>query len=95
MSTVALLCCCSEAIVQFVRTLSSIAQEELKPVHSPRVFSLTKIVEISHFNMGRIRCTSLGLLGRLGGCAANCWAASTGLHSLVGIDVCLPTCFWH
>lgn len=45
--------------MQFVRTLSAIAQEELKPVHSPRVFSLTKIVEISHFNMTRIRSVAL------------------------------------
>ena len=45
----------SEAIVQFVKTLGAIAQEELRPVACPRVFSLTKIVEIAHFNMGRIR----------------------------------------
>ncbi|PSC72251.1 brefeldin A-inhibited guanine nucleotide-exchange 2-like [Micractinium conductrix] len=45
----------SEAIVHFVRTLSAIAAEELRPVACPRVFSLTKIVEIAHFNMGRIR----------------------------------------
>lgn len=45
----------SEAIVQFVKTLSAISAEELRPVACPRVFSLTKIVEIAHFNMGRIR----------------------------------------
>ena len=51
----------SEAIVAFVQTLSAIAAEELRPVACPRVFSLTKIVEIAHFNMGRIRY--------FGGCA--------------------------
>ena len=52
--------CCSdrldsEAIVEFVRALCTTAQEELAPVQAPRVYSLTKIVEISHFNMTRIR----------------------------------------
>lgn len=46
----------SEAIVQFVKTLGAVAAEELRPVACPRVFSLNKIVEIAHFNMGRIRC---------------------------------------
>lgn len=45
----------SEAIVLFVKTLGAISAEELRPVACPRVFSLTKIVEIAHFNMGRIR----------------------------------------
>ena len=35
----------------------------LLQVSYPRVFSLTKIVEIAHFNMGRIRCGSGALLG--------------------------------
>ena len=45
----------SEAIVEFVRALCAIAQEELDPAHAPRVYGLTKIVEIAHFNMSRIR----------------------------------------
>ena len=45
----------SEAIVEFVRALCHVAQEELRPAAAPRVYSLTKIVEISHFNMSRIR----------------------------------------
>ena len=49
----------SNAIVDFVRALSQVAQEELRPVAAPRVYSLTKIVEISHFNMSRIRCSAL------------------------------------
>lgn len=48
----------SEAIVEFVRALCAIAQEELDPAHAPRVYGLTKIVEIAHFNMSRIRCAS-------------------------------------
>jgi brefeldin A-inhibited guanine nucleotide-exchange protein len=50
----------SEAIVQFVKTLGAVAQEELRPVACPRVFSLNKIVEIAHFNMGRIRWVGVG-----------------------------------
>ena len=41
--------------MEYVRALVLIAEEELQPVNHPRVFSLTKIVEISDFNMGRIR----------------------------------------
>jgi hypothetical protein len=46
----------SDAIVSFVRCLVTISLDELRDPAAPRVFSLTKIVEISHFNMGRIRC---------------------------------------
>ncbi|KAL4543975.1 hypothetical protein Ndes2437B_g01778 [Nannochloris sp. 'desiccata'] len=45
----------SDAVVDFVATLCSVAREELLPGGPPRVFSLGKIVEIAHFNMGRIR----------------------------------------
>lgn len=41
--------------MEFVKALCTTAQEELAPVQAPRVYSLTKIVEISHFNMNRIR----------------------------------------
>lgn len=45
----------SDAIVAFVRCLVTISLDELRDPAAPRVFSLTKIVEISHVNMGRIR----------------------------------------
>ncbi|KAJ7559093.1 hypothetical protein O6H91_04G069600 [Diphasiastrum complanatum] len=45
----------SEAIVDFVKALCRVSMEELRSNSDPRVFSLTKIVEISHFNMNRIR----------------------------------------
>ena len=44
-----------QAIVIFVRALASISQDELRDARAPRVFSLSKIVEIAHYNMGRIR----------------------------------------
>ncbi|KAK3091259.1 hypothetical protein FSP39_018373 [Pinctada imbricata] len=44
-----------EAIVQFVKALCSISMDELSNENHPRMFSLTKIVEISYYNMGRIR----------------------------------------
>ena len=56
----------SEAIVEFVRALCAIAQEELDPAHAPRVYGLTKIVEISHFNMSRIRQAAPTLSARKG-----------------------------
>ncbi len=42
--------------VQFVRALTSVSYDELRDARAPRVFSLTKIVEVAHFNMTRIRC---------------------------------------
>jgi len=43
------------AIVDFVRALCQVSIEELATSPSPRMFCLTKLVEISYYNMGRIR----------------------------------------
>eukprot|EP00262_Sarcandra_glabra_P004781 TRINITY_DN1602_c0_g3_i1.p1 TRINITY_DN1602_c0_g3~~TRINITY_DN1602_c0_g3_i1.p1 ORF type:complete len:1356 (+),score=263.89 TRINITY_DN1602_c0_g3_i1:327-4070(+) len=45
----------SEAIIDFVKALCKVSMEELRYTSDPRVFSLTKIVEIAHYNMNRIR----------------------------------------
>uniref|UniRef100_A0A1D1XSQ5 Brefeldin A-inhibited guanine nucleotide-exchange protein 2 n=1 Tax=Anthurium amnicola TaxID=1678845 RepID=A0A1D1XSQ5_9ARAE len=45
----------SEAVVDFVKALCKVSMEELRSTSDPRVFSLTKIVEIAHYNMNRIR----------------------------------------
>ncbi|CAL5331454.1 unnamed protein product [Camellia sinensis] len=45
----------SEAIIDFVKALCKVSMEELRSTSDPRVFSLTKIVEIAHYNMKRIR----------------------------------------
>ncbi|GIL58910.1 hypothetical protein Vafri_13917 [Volvox africanus] len=45
----------SEAIVEFVKALTAVSRDELRDARAPRVFSLTKIVEVAHFNMTRIR----------------------------------------
>ena len=42
-----------------MRALCEVATEELRPVNAPRVYGLAKIVEISHFNMNRIRWACL------------------------------------
>lgn len=44
-----------DAIVEFVKALCAVSLEELSSVSHPRMFSLTKLVEISYYNMGRIR----------------------------------------
>lgn len=44
-----------EAIVDFVKALCKVSLEELAYPGHPRMFSLQKIVEISYYNMGRIR----------------------------------------
>uniref|UniRef100_A0A8C5PJT0 ARF guanine nucleotide exchange factor 1 n=1 Tax=Leptobrachium leishanense TaxID=445787 RepID=A0A8C5PJT0_9ANUR len=43
------------AIVDFVRWLCAVSMDELVSPTHPRMFSLQKIVEISYYNMGRIR----------------------------------------
>lgn len=45
----------SEAIVAFVTSLCKVSMSELQSPSDPRVFSLTKIVEVAHYNMNRIR----------------------------------------
>ncbi|MQL98964.1 hypothetical protein Taro_031671 [Colocasia esculenta] len=45
----------SEAVVDFVKALCKVSMEELRSTSDPRVFSLTKLVEIAHYNMNRIR----------------------------------------
>ncbi|VDM47439.1 unnamed protein product [Toxocara canis] len=44
-----------DAVVQFVRALCHVSVEELSTAGNPRMFMLQKIVEISFYNMGRIR----------------------------------------
>lgn len=44
-----------DAIVDFVKALCQVSVDELAHVGHPRMFSLQKIVEISYYNMGRIR----------------------------------------
>ncbi|PKA56563.1 Brefeldin A-inhibited guanine nucleotide-exchange protein 1 [Apostasia shenzhenica] len=44
-----------DAIVAFVHALCKVSMAELQSPRDPRIFSLTKIVEIAHYNMNRIR----------------------------------------
>ena len=47
-----------EAIVDFVQSLCDVSWEEIQSSgmsENPRLFSLQKVVEISYYNMGRIR----------------------------------------
>ncbi|CAL4970854.1 unnamed protein product [Urochloa decumbens] len=45
----------SDAIVAFVKALCKVSMAELQSPTDPRIFCLTKIVEIAHYNMNRIR----------------------------------------
>ncbi|XP_062223827.1 brefeldin A-inhibited guanine nucleotide-exchange protein 1-like isoform X2 [Phragmites australis] len=45
----------SDAIVAFVKALCKVSMTELQSPTDPRIFCLTKIVEIAHYNMNRIR----------------------------------------
>ncbi|CAL5039430.1 unnamed protein product [Urochloa decumbens] len=44
-----------DAIVAFVKALCKVSMTELQSPLDPRIFCLTKIVEIAHYNMNRIR----------------------------------------
>lgn len=44
-----------DAVVDFTEALSQVSVEELSSSSGPRMFSLIKIVEISYYNMGRVR----------------------------------------
>ena len=44
-----------KAIIDFVMALRQISEVELSNAQQPRVFALQKIVEITSYNMGRIR----------------------------------------
>ena len=44
-----------EAIIHFVRNMCRVSMDELYNQINPRMFMLQKIVEISFYNMGRIR----------------------------------------
>ncbi|XP_040381119.1 brefeldin A-inhibited guanine nucleotide-exchange protein 1-like [Oryza brachyantha] len=45
----------SDAIVAFVKALCKVSMTELQSPTDPRIFCLTKIVEIAHYNVNRIR----------------------------------------
>ena len=46
---------CLLSTVDFVQALGAISSDELANPTHPRMFSLQKIVEISYYNMNRIR----------------------------------------
>ncbi|KAL2337445.1 hypothetical protein Fmac_011891 [Flemingia macrophylla] len=78
----------SEAIVDFVKALCKVSIEELRSPSDPRVFSLTKIVEIAHYNMNRIRLVWSSIWHVLSdffvtiGCSANLSIAIFAMDSL-------------
>nr|GEW39325.1 brefeldin A-inhibited guanine nucleotide-exchange protein 2-like [Tanacetum cinerariifolium] len=78
----------SEAIVDFVKALCKVSMEELRSTSDPRVFSLTKIVEIAHYNMNRIRLVWTGIWNVLSeffvtiGCSENLSIAIFAMDSL-------------
>ena len=49
------MCICLLSTVDFVHALGAISSDELANPTHPRMFSLQKIVEISYYNMNRIR----------------------------------------
>ncbi|BFZ56412.1 guanine nucleotide exchange protein for ADP-robosylation factor [Savitreella phatthalungensis] len=79
------------AIVHFVRALSAVSSEEIASsahTDSPRLYSLQKIVEISYYNMARIRFEWSNIWAVLGdhfnavGCNANTAVSFFALDAL-------------
>ena len=81
----------SEAIVEFVRALCEVATEELRPVNAPRVYGLAKIVEISHFNMNRIRWACLLSSNRCCRKPLRLWC-NAGMRILLTKHCCRAAC---
>lgn len=77
-----------DAVVEFVRALCQVSSEEVSHPNNPRMFSLQKIVEISYYNMGRIRLQWSRMWAILGdhfnkvGCSNNEQIASFAMDSL-------------
>lgn len=76
-----------DAVVEFVSALCLVSSEEVSHAN-PRMFSLQKIVEISYYNMGRIRLQWSRMWAILGdhfnkvGCSDNEQIASFAMDSL-------------
>ncbi|KAJ1025139.1 hypothetical protein NDA16_002645 [Ustilago loliicola] len=79
------------AIVDFVQSLSDVSWEEIQSsglTEHPRMFSLQKLVEISYYNMGRIRMEWSNIWAILGEhfnmvcCHPNVHVSAFGLDSL-------------
>ncbi|PWN50495.1 hypothetical protein IE53DRAFT_368864 [Violaceomyces palustris] len=79
------------AIVDFVQSLSDVSWEEIQSsgmTGNPRLFSLQKLVEISYYNMGRIRMEWSNIWSILGEhfnqvcCHPNASVSAFGLDSL-------------
>ncbi|VDD93760.1 unnamed protein product [Enterobius vermicularis] len=77
-----------DAVVHFVKALCSVSREELSTAGNPRMFMLQKIVEISFYNMGRIRLqwsriwTVLGEHFNKAGCNTNEFVAHFAVDAL-------------
>ena len=81
----------SEAIIDFVRALSDVSWQEIQSSgdnSSPRMYSLQKLVEISYYNMTRVRIEWTRIWGVLGehfnqvGCHINTAVVFFALDSL-------------
>ncbi|MFH4975093.1 hypothetical protein AB6A40_001802 [Gnathostoma spinigerum] len=82
-----------DAIVHFVKALCAVSLEELSSFGSPRMFMLQKIVEISFYNMNRIRLQWSRIWSILGehfnkaGCNANEVVAHFAIDALRQLSV--------
>ena len=78
----------SDAVVDFVEALRQVSLQELQSASAPRVFSLQKIIEVTCYNMGRIRLVWTKIWATLApyfaaaGCHANLNVSMRAIDSL-------------
>lgn len=82
-----------DAVVHFATALCKVSDEELNKTNPPRMFSLQKLVEISYYNMGRVRFQWQRFWAVVGdhfqkaGCSKNETVSSYALDSLRQISL--------
>lgn len=77
----------SDVIVEFFAALCGVSAEELKQ-SPPRVFSLTKLVEISYYNMTRIRMVRILVMRHYSKWGK--WADGLGVETLLLSAMSIP-----
>jgi hypothetical protein len=81
------------AVVDFVRALCEVSKDELKQMNPPRMYSLTKTVEIAYYNMERVRLEWAHIWSVMGeyfntvGCMANDDVAFFAVDSLRQLSI--------
>ena len=78
-------------VVEFVEALCAVSNQELSSPAHPRMFSLQKIIEISYYNMGRIRL-EMSRIWAVIGTHFNTVSRISSYTPRMFLSVCLSVC---